>query len=159
MVKEPNKSRVNAGIRTEQETGRRLCVQCDKMLSLDQFETKKRRFLCIEHFRAMKLHNTLGTHEKRAFNSIRCRARADMLLFGMDHMVLPMTLVLAMLTEDQLAEFSKFCIIPCRPDRPLSKENSIVVTSIQRIYVVSKWRSARDPDQYERDLNHMLSEK
>jgi hypothetical protein len=158
MANGPKKTRVNAAIQTENATGTRWCIKCNKLIPLDQFRTNKRTYLCTEHFRDMKRQDTLGTREKRAFNSLRCKARADMMLFGMSHMVLPRASVVGMLTDDQITNFSKVTIIPRRPDQPLTKENSIVVTSIQRIYVVAKWRSARDPDQYEHDLQFVLSE-
>jgi hypothetical protein len=81
-----------------------------------------------------------------------------MVLFNHDRMFLPKTLVTAILSKEQVANFSNYCIIPKRPDKPLSEDNCIVVTSIQRIYVVAKWKSSRDPDQYENDLRHILNE-
>ncbi len=134
----------------------RFCIKCDKMLPLDQFKTRKRKYLCITHVRELKKHYALGTHEKRAFNSLRCRARTDMLLFGMTHMVMSQKQVASMLTEEQMTNFSKYCLMPRRPDQPLTLENSIVATSVQRKFVVGNWRSARDPDQYERDLQYIL---
>jgi hypothetical protein len=156
MVKEPKKSRVNAAIRTEQETGLRLCVKCDKMLTLDHFRGKRRRHLCISHFNEIHLRDTMGTHEKRAYNSIRCKARADMIMFNQEKVFLPRTLVVKMLTEEQLENYTAYCIIPKHPDQPISKDNSIAVTSTQRKYVVAKWKTSRDPDQYERALNDVL---
>ena len=153
----PKKRRVNAAIRTEQETGMRMCVKCDKLLPLDQFDQKIRHYMCISHLKELHNHNTLGTHEKRAFNSIRCRAHADMLMFKQGKMYLPKSLVLTMLTKEQIANFSGYCIIPRRPDQPISKDNSIVVTSAQRRYIVSQWKASQDADQYERNLNHILS--
>ena len=134
----------------------RLCIQCDKLLPLDQFKPNKRSCMCIFHFRKLKLRDTLGTHDKRAFNSLRCRAHADMLLFKQDHMVLPKTLVMTMLTDDQKANFPVYCIIPRRPNEPLTKDNSILVTSIQRKFVVGRWKLARDQGQYGRDLTYIL---
>jgi hypothetical protein len=156
MANGPKKIRVNAAVRTENETGMRLCTRCDKLLPLDQFRARKRQYVCIPHLRLIQIHETLGTPEKRAFNSLRCRARSDMLLFHQDRMFMPRTLVTELLTAEQMANFSTYSIIPKRPDQPLSKDNSIVVTSSQRIFIVAKWRSTRDPDQYERELNHIL---
>jgi hypothetical protein len=147
----------NVAIRTEQETGKRFCIKCDKLLPLEQFKTNKRKYLCITHLRAMKKHYALGTHEKRAFNSLRCRARTDMLMFGMSRMVMGQKQVKTMLTPEQMTNFSKYCLIPKRPDQPLTEGNSIIVTSVQRTYVVGNWRSTRDADQYERDLHYILS--
>jgi hypothetical protein len=80
-----------------------------------------------------------------------------MILFGQKQMTLSKKQVIAMLTPEQMANYSKHCIIPKRPDQPLTQENSITVTSPQRIYVVGKWRILRDPDQYERDLQYILA--
>jgi hypothetical protein len=158
VAKDQKKQRINTSIRTEQEIGMRFCSKCDKMLPLDCFKTNRRKYVCIVHLKEMNLHATLGTQEKRAYNSLRCRARADMLLFKQERMFLPKTLCLTMLTAEQIANFSDYSIIPKRPDQPLSQDNSIVVTSAQRIYVVKKWKSARDADQYEHDLNSALNQ-
>jgi len=147
---------INVAMRTEQETGLRFCITCNKLVPLDQFRPDKRMYKCIPHHRAARLKVILGSHEKRAFNSLRCRARQDMILFGHDHMIMGYRTVMAMLTPEQLADFSNYCLIPKRPDQPLTKDNSIVVTSVQRMYIVGNWKKSRDSDQYERDLQHML---
>lgn len=157
-VKDPKKSRMNAATRMEQKTGMRLCIQCDKLLPLDRFKHRPRLYTCITHLKETRNHENQSSQEKKAFNSIRCRAYADMVLFNHDRMFLPKTLVTAILSKEQVANFSNYCIIPKRPDKPLSEDNCIVVTSIQRIYVVAKWKSSRDPDQYENDLRHILNE-
>lgn len=144
-------------IKTEQLSGLRLCKQCNMLLPLAQFRQKSREYLCLTHFRATRRRHILGTHEKRAFNSLRCKARQDMIMFGHDHMVISRKQFTAMLTEEQMANFSLYCMIPRRPDKPLTRDNSIIVTSFQRKYIVSKWRIARDPDQYERDLEYILA--
>ena len=156
-VKKTKKQRTNAGIRMDQEMGKRWCMKCDKLIPLDLFRPNKRQYMCILHLREIQNYDTSSNNEKRAFNSIRCRAYADMVLFKQARMFLPRTLFTTMLTDEQMTNYSAYCIIPKRPDQPLSKDNSIVVTSIQRIYVVAKWKTTRDPDQYEHDLNHILS--
>jgi hypothetical protein len=157
VVKEQKKSRINSYIRTEQETGLRFCNRCDKMLPLDRFQTNRRKYVCSVHLKEIHVHETLGTQEKRAFNCLRCRARSDMLLFKQERMFMPKTLVLTMLTAEQIANFPDYCIVPKRPDQPLSKDNSIIVTLTQRKYVIKKWKSARDADKYEHELNHILN--
>jgi hypothetical protein len=156
-VKKTKKQRTNAGIRMDQEMGKRWCMKCDKLIPLDLFRPNKRQYMCISHLREISIQNTLGTQEKRAFNSLRCKARSDMLLFHQEQMFMPQTLVNSMLTAEQTANFSAYSIIPKRPDQPLSEDNSIIVTSAQRIYVIAKWRTSRDPDQYECALNYILS--
>jgi hypothetical protein len=147
---------VSVAVRTEQETGLRFCIACNKLVPLDQFRTDKRKYTCIPHLRAARKKEVLGSHEKRAFNSLRCRARQDMLLFGHDHMIMGYKQAMALLTPEQLADFSNFCLIPKRPDQPLAKDNSIIVTSVQRMYIVGNWKRSRDPEQYARDLQYIL---
>jgi hypothetical protein len=154
---EPKKRRINAVIRTEQQTGVRLCLKCDKMLPLDQFRTSSRYHLCIIHSREVNLYHVMGTHEKIAYNSLRCRARVDMVMFNQEKMYLPRKLVVAMLTKEQIENYKAYCIIPKRPDQPISKDNSVAVTSTQRRHVVDKWKVSRDADQYERDLIDVLA--
>ena len=145
-------------VKTEQLSGLRLCRQCNMLLPLDQFRPKRgNKYLCISHLRATRRRHILGTHEKRAFNSLRCKARQDMLMFGHDHMVISRKQFNAMLTEEQMQNFSTHCMIPRRPDRPLTSENAIIVTTFQRKYVVGRWKITRDPDQYERDLAYILA--
>lgn len=141
---------------TEQQSGMRLCKTCNKLLPLDSFKSAKRTYMCIMHTRALRRKFILGTQEKRAFNSLRCRARQDMLTFGHKSIAIPRKQVTAMLTEEQLRSYPDYCIIPRRPDVPLTPENAIVVTSCQRRYVVAKWKTTRNADQYEADLAFIL---
>ncbi len=150
------KKRISAAIRTELETGMRMCIKCEKLLPLDQFRTSRRNYLCISHSREACLHYAMGTHEKRAYNSIRCRAHTDMIMFNQEKMFLPRTLVVAMLTKEQMDNYKGHCIIPKRPDKPISKDNAVAVTSVQRRSVVNAWKTSRDADQYESDLNQIL---
>ncbi len=147
---------VNVAMRTEQETGLRFCIVCNKLVPLDQFRTDKRKYTCIPHLREARRDAILGSHEKRAFNSLRCRARQDMILFGHDHMIMGYKKVMAMITKEQLADFSNHCLIPKRPDLQLTQDNSTIVTSVQRMYVVGSWKRSRDPDQCARDLQYMI---
>ena len=153
----PKKPRISAAIRTELETGMRMCVKCEKLLPLDQFRTSRRYYLCILHCREMGLHYLMGTHEKRAYNSIRLRARVDMVIFEQEKMFLPRTLVVSMLTKEQMENYKAYCIIPKRPDNPISKDNSVAVTSTQRRHIMNKWKILRDPEQYECDLSDILA--
>lgn len=65
--------------------------------------------------------------------------------------------VMAKLTPDQMANFSNYCLIPKRPDHPLSVDNSIIVASEQRKYVIGNWKRSRDPEKYVQDLQFILS--
>jgi len=142
---------------TEKESGLRLCITCKKLLPLDQFNPKKREYTCIEHMRANKRRLVLGTQDKRAFNSLRCRARSDMLLFGHDKMKLSRKELMSMLTENQMQNFSQYCVIPRKPEEILTIDNAVVVGTHQRRYVVGRWKRAKDVAQYEQDLKLLLS--
>jgi hypothetical protein len=141
---------------TEKETGLRFCIACNKLVPLDQFRTDKRKYTCIPHYRAAGRKAVLGSHEKRAFNSLRCRARQDMLLLGHKRLIINHIQVTAMLTSDQMANFSNYCLIPKRPDHPLSVDNSIIVASEQRKYVIGNWKRSRDTEKYVQDLHFIL---
>lgn len=150
------KTSTNVMAITEQHLGLRLCKQCNKLLPLDRFRPDKRKYTCIEHLRAYKRKMVLGTHNKRAFNSLRCRARQDMLMFGHKRMAISRKLVTTILTDAQMADFSHYCLIPKNPDEILTADNVIVVNTFQRSYVVGRWRVARDTHQYTRDLAFIL---
>jgi hypothetical protein len=148
--------RVNVMALTEQHSGMRLCTECDKLLPLDNLRPHVRTHLCIAHLRAQKMKTLLGTHNKCAFNSHRCRARQDILMFGHKNIAIPRKLVTALLIEAQMEDFSRHCIVPKNPDQILSKDNIVVVTSFQRSYIVNHWRVTRDSAQYMRDLAFIL---
>ena len=105
----------------------------------------------------MKRKMVLGTHEKRAFNSLRCRARQDMLMFGHSRMIISRQQVVHLLTDAQIAKFSQFCLIPRDPKEILSVDNVTVVTTFQRKYVISRWRITRDNELYKRDLAFIVT--
>ena len=142
---------------TEQESGLRFCLTCSKLLPLDKFNPNKRKFTCNKHERAYKCSIALGTQDKRTFNSMRCRARSDMLMFGHKKMVLSRLQLMSLLTEHQVQNFSQYCVIPRRPDEILTLDNAVVVGTLQRRYVVGRWKRTRNPDQYECDLALLLS--
>lgn len=141
---------------TEQQSGLRLCKACNKLLPLNLFRSDKRKYTCIPHLRAAKRREVLGTHEKRAFNSLRCRARQDMLMFGHDKMVISRRLVTSLLSDEQMANFPKYCLIPRDPAEILSPDNILIVSTIQRAFVVGRWRDTHDNEQYKRDLDFIL---
>lgn len=142
---------------TEQHSGLRLCKKCNKLLPLDHFNPDKRRFMCKMHLRALRLRMVLGTQEKRAFNSLRCRARQDQILLGHSKIKISRMQVRDLMTKEQIADFQKFCIIPRRPEEILSEDNVIVVTYFQRQYIMGKWKLDKDIEQYKRDLDYILA--
>ena len=149
---------VGAAIEAEQETGMRMCTMCDKRIPLSEFDMSKRMYKCKRHFRELQRHYNLGTVPKLAYNSIRCRAYKDMKkLFSQTSMHLSRKQIIDMLTEEQMGSIAKFCMIPRDPETPLDISNSIIVTTIQRAYVVAGWKATRDPAKYASDLEFVLS--
>ena len=143
---------VCAAIRTEEFTGVRFCTTCEKVLPLSEFGTDKRRYMCIKHYRELRKHYTMGSQEKRAFNSLRSRAYQDMVALGQKRLIMSRKQIIDKLTDEQLADYSNHALIPKRPDLSLTEINAIIVTSAQRSYIMSNWRKSRDPEQYFQDL-------
>ena len=142
---------------TENYVGLRLCLSCNKMLPIDKFKPNRYEHTCIEHLRARKCHSVLGTADKKAFNSLRCRARSDMIMFGHKQMKLSRQELMKIITKQQLQNYSKYCVIPRRPDEILTVDNIVIVESSQRRYVVGRWKRTEDANQYVRDLALILS--
>ena len=142
---------------TELQSGLRLCLHCNKLLTLDKFKPHRRDYICIDHQRAKGRHQVLGTAEKRAFNSFRCRARFDMLMFGHKKMQLSRQDLLKIITPQQLENFSQYCVIPRKPDEVLTVDNAVIVGSYQRRYIIGRWKHEHDANQYEQDLAFVLS--
>jgi hypothetical protein len=144
--------------RTEEEVGMRFCITCDKMRPLAEFATDKRRFKCVTHYRESRRNTVLGTPERRATNSFRSRARQDMVMFGHTSVKVGVKHIRAVLTQEQMAGFSKYCIIPMSPDMPLSEDNMVVVTTAQRRFAVSMWKAAsKSAEAYRTSLAHILN--
>jgi hypothetical protein len=141
--------------RSEQESGKRFCITCDKMLPLSEFAIGTRRYKCVTHFREMRRAIVLGTPERRAISSIRSRLRQDMILFGHTSIELSVHSIKAMLLPHQ--DCSKHCIIPRNPDLKLTKDNAITVTTAQRRYIVSSWKTTRLASTYCSSLEHILN--
>jgi hypothetical protein len=151
---------VSEAIEIEEKTGTRMCTMCDKLMPLSEFDMSKRMYKCDRHYRELKRHYMLGSVPKMAYNSIRCRAYQDMKrLFDQKSMHLSSKQILAMLTEDQLESYVKYCLIPRDPKQPLDINNSAIVTTIQRSYVISGWKAMHDPAKYSSDLEFVLSTK
>ena len=135
----------------------RYCQACNDLLPIDQFKpNSKRRFTCIPHLRAEDRRRVCGTPERRAYNSLRCRARDDMLTFGHKRMDISRTTVLAMISDKHVAQFSQYCLIPLRPDKPLTSDNAVIVSTDERRFVMNTWRKQKDADAYERNIKAVL---
>lgn len=156
-LKDPN---IKKAIESEHLTGVRYCSKCDKFLPFDQFRAItakcKRQYMCIPHIREKARIEAMGTMPKRAYNILRSMARPDMIEFGHTKMNLGRPAVIGMLSEEHIATPGEFCLMPKRPDRPLSLPNSIILSRPQRLYLINRWRKSRDAEQYMRDLWHLL---
>ena len=99
-------------LREEAACGTRLCITCGEKIPLCNFSMKKRRYMCVRHYRETRKKAVLGTDEKRAFNSLRSRARQDRLIFGQEKIVMGVDQIKAIITPEQMANFSKYWIGP-----------------------------------------------
>ncbi len=154
------KSHYDMLLHVEQETGLRFCRTCDKMLPLERFAIGKREYVCMEHSRAMHLDAVLGTPEKRAFNTLRCRARKDMFMFGHLHMKIGINQVVSMLSAAQIADYTNYALVPIVPSKPLAKDNAVIITKAKWQFVVGNWKAStrnQDDAKYKRDLDFIIN--
>ena len=140
----------------DKQTTTRYCSDCKCMRPLQMFRPGNSKSKCMEHLREAQRRYVLGTADKRAFNALRCKARADMPLFQQGHMKISRSEVTKMLTTAQIRNFSRFCLVPLRPDLPLTADNLAVVSSPERKLIVGNYRYSRDPQEYQRDLRRIL---
>jgi hypothetical protein len=135
----------------------RYCQACNDLLPIGLFSQNiKRKYTCINHIRAERRKGCYGTPARRAFNALRCRARQDMITFGLSHMAITRTQVLAMLSDEQVAQFSQCSLMPLRPDKPLASDNAVIVSTDERRFVMNTWRKQKDADAYERNIKAVL---
>jgi len=66
------------------------------------------------------------------------------------------TKVLTMISDEQVAQFSQYCLIPLRPDKPLAEDNAVIVSTDKRRFVINTWRKQKDADAYERNLKNVI---
>jgi hypothetical protein len=143
----------------EREIGQRFCVECDKLRPVDAFASRGRdyKYSCKEHVRAKRRKEVFGSLEKHAFNTLRCRARQDMLVFGHKNMVMGITQIMLQLTAEQLADYSKFALIPIVPSLPLTASNVMVITNVNRHFVIESWKtSGRDDAKYKEAVDFII---
>ncbi len=136
----------------------RYCRKCDQMLPAAQFPKDRRaRFICHTHFREQLRWIIAGTPQKRAVSAIRLRAWRDLPLFKQKSMELCQKGILSLLSEEQIAKYNDFCIVPKHPDKQMDIDNAVVITKAQRVCVVNAWKNAFSPSEYERMLELVLS--
>jgi hypothetical protein len=147
-------------ILAQKESGMRWCLPCNKLLPPEMFRKDGRRaHTCLNHLRDCHRRNLLGTHEKRAFNAVRSRVRQDALLFGEQRVHISKKSVMTILSENQKENYTKYCLLPLRPDRPFNAQNAVVVTTAQRIYMVTKWKQSHNVDEYMNDIKLLIGDQ
>jgi hypothetical protein len=148
----------NAEILTLTERGMRFCRMCDKLLPIDQFKTEyKRRYLCHTHLNEQHKFYAYGTPEKRAARALRVKAGKDMVLLGQNKITISKAEIISMLNAEQVANITPWCILPKKPDEPLSLTNSVILLNTQRKYLLSAWNIHKDKAEYEDLLHRVLS--
>ena len=142
----------------EAACGCRYCKTCDKLLPLELFDQslKNVRFLCTAHTKEAYHTWAYGTREKRAFSTFKAKLQADKKLFGQDHVEIRKRDMIKLVTQEQLANAGEWCIIPKRPDTPISGENAVMATVYMRRVLMKNWKAHRDPAQYAALLERLL---
>ncbi len=144
--------------RTEVETGMRFCRGCNGLVPLDQFPAERHRHTCTYHTSERRRKEVLGTPEKRAFNSIRCRARKDMIVFGHQRMFMGIKQVMSLMSAEQLADYKNFALVPIVPSQPISKCNVAVIGEAKRKALMANWKATNQDDaQYGRSLGLVIN--
>ena len=138
--------------------GCRYCKTCDKLLPLELFDQtlKNVRFLCTAHTKEAYHTWAYGTREKRAFSTFKAKLQADKKLFGQDHVEIRKRDMNKLVTQEQLANAGEWCIIPKKPDVPISGENAVMATVYMRRVLMKNWKANRDPTQYAALLERLL---
>ena len=138
---------------TERAMGQRFCNgKCNCLLPLDRFKAKQQpRNVCHVCHKARKME-FYNTQLKLAYNSLLCRARCDRALFGQTKISISLQELLLMIDNTQIESFMTWAIVPKNPSETVTKENSVVVPSYQRRFLVSRWKVHRDPQAYAEEL-------
>ncbi len=144
--------------RMEKETGTRYCRDCDRLLPLDKFDLtlKNTRFLCKMHTKAAYHAWGYGTDERRAFSTFKAKLQADRKLFDQDRVEIKKTDMVKIVKPEHISHASEWCIIPRKPDIPISGDNMVMATIYVRRCLIKRWRENKDPQQYTALLEHML---
>jgi hypothetical protein len=135
----------------------RICLHCRHPQPIEKFKVGSKTRVCIKHAREMRLRYSLGTLEKRAFNSLRLRARHDRFAFRHGAIQLSSSEALAHLTPEQLCDYPRWSLVPRCPERVLDARNAVLVTNYQRRYLMCQWRTDRCPVTYKNHLAFLLA--
>ena len=125
-------------------------------MPIESFKEGSRTRVCLMHARKMRLRYSLGTLEKRAFNSLRLRARHDRFAFRQESIRLSSPEALAHLSPEQLRDYPRWSLVPRHPERVLDADNSVLVTNYQRRYLMCQWRTDRCPRTYKNHLAFLV---
>ena len=145
--------------RIEETTGTRFCRECDALLPVDRFDLVLKnapRFLCVVHTK--KLYHTwsYGTHNKRAFSTLRAKLQADRYIFGQDRTDIKQADLIKMVTPEHLENFGEWEVIPRNPSIPISGANAALVSVYIRRALVRRWKKNKDSAEYTALLEQML---
>jgi len=136
----------------EKDLGLRVCFKCNKILPLEAFKPNTQINTCREHLRETQRRFVVGTPARRAFNCLRCKARADSIAFGQKSIKFSFNEMTKILTEKQIQDYAHYSVIPLRPNETLSVDNHAVVTVRQRKYIMTRWQESKDAEQYKCDV-------
>ena len=135
----------------------RVCIHCRRPLPLTSFKEGSRTRVCLVHAKSLRLGYVLGTVRKRAFNSLRLRARHDRFAFRQERISLSIEEALAHLTEEQIQDYSRWSLVPRCPEKVLSGTNAVLVTNYQRRYLMCQWKMGRSLEAYKAHLAFLMS--
>ena len=93
---------------------------------------------------------------KTSIQHLQSKAAGRQKLFGQDHVEIRKRNMIKLVTQEQLANAGEWCIIPKRPDMPISGENAVMATVYMRRVLMKNWKAHRDPAQYAARLERLL---
>ncbi len=134
----------------------RVCVHCRRPLPIGSFKEGSKTRVCLEHARRLRVGYVLGTVRKRAFNSLRLRARHDRFAFRQERIKLSMEEALGLLTDEQIQDFARWSLVPRRPEEVLAGDNAVLVTNYPRRSLMCQWRTGRSVEAYKAHLAYLL---
>jgi hypothetical protein len=150
-----------AAMLAQAETGMRFCLACNKLLPPENFRSNgTRAHTCMMHIRDEKKRYIIGTNGKKSiFDSMRTRAHHDIFTLGQTHVHISRQQVMDILSEKQMANYTKYCLLPLHPDKTFSSENVVVVTTVQRGYLLKRWEHSKNVQEYHNDLKLLLGDQ
>ena len=145
--------------RIEAVTGNRYCRECNLTLPMERFDLKLKnapRFLCKTHIKALYHDWAYGTHDKRAFSTLKAKLQADRKIFDQDRIEIKKRDIMNLVKPEHLQNFGEWAIVPRNPGIPISGQNVEIVSIYMRRCLVGRWKKHKDPAQYTALLDQML---